>query len=51
MRIAVVVRVDETIVEFEPFRKYTITSVWTGLPLSIVIPLALSIAIVICCTL
>ena len=47
---AVVVRVDKTIVEFEPVRNYTVASVWTGLPLSAVVPLALAIAIVICCT-
>ena len=45
-----VVRVDEMIVEFEPVSDYTIASVWTGLPLSAVVPLALAIAIVICCT-
>ena len=45
-----VVRVDETIVEFEPFRNYTVASVWTELSLSAMIPLALAIVIVVRCT-
>ena len=48
---AVVVGVDKMIGEFELFSSYAIASVWIGLPLSAVIPLALGIAIVVSCTL
>ena len=51
MGMAVIVGVDEAFSEFKPFRNYAVASIWTGLPLSAVIPLALGIAVVVSCTL